>query len=408
VTALGAGGSRRLPRTVRRRLHAPEAQAVTFVELFFDLVFVFAVTQVTALTADHLTWSGIARSLLLFWLIWWAWTQFTWTLNPADTDHAIVRVCTLVATGAAFLMAASTTQAFGADVLWFVGPYLAVRILGLGLQLRIDQEHPDGQGTVYMWVTLSLVGLVLVLAGAFVDPPARNWIWLAAIFADLFAAANSNRGRGAWDLHADHFTERHGLFVIIALGESLIVAAAAVSSHARTGALMTDVIGALVVASLLWWTYFGWLKESLEHGMAAAPPAARGPVARDAFSLGHFPLVCGIIGFAVYVHDVVARPSGAPDGDVVAALGAGVALFVGMSAFAYWRTNHRILAPRLALLAATLVVLGALHAEAPYWQLGAVAVGLFAIVLVERHEPADARQASERRRGHGDLPLQEG
>ena len=87
------------------RLHAPEEQGVTFVELFFDLVFVFAVTQVTALTAQNLTPDGVLRSLVLFWLIWWGWTQFTWTLNPADTTHVVVRVITLVATAAAFVMA---------------------------------------------------------------------------------------------------------------------------------------------------------------------------------------------------------------------------------------------------------------------------------------------------------------
>ena len=91
----------------RPRLHAPQEQPVTFVELFFDLVFVFAVTQVTVLTAHHLDFPGVGRSVLLFWLVWWAWTQFTWTLSPADTQHPFVRVCVLVATGSAFVMAAS-------------------------------------------------------------------------------------------------------------------------------------------------------------------------------------------------------------------------------------------------------------------------------------------------------------
>ena len=175
----------------RRQLHGPEDQAVTFVELFFDLVFVFAVTQITALTATNLTWSGVARSILLFWLIWWAWTQFTWTLNPADTTHDLVRILTLVATGVAFIMATSVTRAFGPEVFWFVVPYLLVRLLGLGLQVRIDLERDRmDRGSVAIWASLSLIGLALVFAGAFVDSPARNWIWLAAIGADLFAAAS--------------------------------------------------------------------------------------------------------------------------------------------------------------------------------------------------------------------------
>jgi low temperature requirement protein LtrA len=389
---------RRVP-TPRRRLHAPEAQAVTFVELFFDLVFVFAVTQVTSLTASDLTVNGIARSLLLFWLIWWAWTQFTWTLNPADTNHDTVRIVTLVATGAAFLMAASTTRAFGDDVLWFAVPYLVVRILGLALQVRIDLERDGARHrTVLLWVAMSLVGLALVLVGALVDPPARNVIWVLAIVADLAAAARASRG--TWDLTPAHFSERHGLFVIIALGESLIVAAAAVSSEPRTGHLVVDTVAALAVAGLLWWTYFGWLKEALEHGLEAAGRRI-GAVASTAFSIGHFPVVFGIICFSVALEEIVHHPGQVPAGEVTAALGAGVALFVGCSALAYWRTCGELLVPRLVVLALTVAVLAMVSSQAPGWQLGVVAAGLLAIVLVEgtgrgveRDEPAD-----------GDLPL---
>jgi low temperature requirement protein LtrA len=374
--------------TPRRRLHAPQAQAVTFVELFFDLVFVFAVTQVTALTAANLTWNGIARSLLLFWLIWWAWTQFTWTLNPADTHHDIVRVVTLVATGAAFLMAASTTRAFGDDVLWFVVPYLVVRLLGLGLQVRIDLERRGSSRTVLVWTGLSIVGLVFVVAGAFVDPPARSWIWLMAVAADLFAAARASRSE--WDITPAHFSERHGLFVIIALGESLIVAAAAVSAEPRTAALVTDTVAALAVAGLLWWTYFGWLKEGLERGLEAAGPRRIGAISSTAFSLGHFPLICGIIAFAVALEEIVHHPSAVPRAEVVAALGVGVVLFVGCSALAYWRTCGVLLVARLAILAVAVVGLVAVSSFEPAWQLGVVALALLAIVLAEGHGPRPA------------------
>jgi low temperature requirement protein LtrA len=386
----------------RRRLHAPQAQAVTFVELFFDLVFVYAVTQVTSLTASNLTPSGVARSVLLFWLIWWAWTQFTWTLNPADTNHDLVRVVTLVATGAAFVMSASVTRAYTDEVLWSVVPYLVVRILGLGLQVRIDTERGERDATVVRWALLSLTGLALVLGGAFLDPPARNWIWLIAIAADLFAAARGGSGQ-EWDITPGHFSERHGLFVIIALGESLIVAAAAVSEEPRTAALMSDVIAALVVACLLWWTYFGWLKEALEHGLARAPRSRVGSVARDAFSLGHFPLVCGIIAFAVALEEIVHHPAQTPSAEVVIALGAGAVLIVGGSAFAYWRTNGVVLVGRLVVLVATVAVLAAVSSLTPAWQLTTVAVGLLVIVATERRGPPGT--AGDPLEAEGDLPL---
>ncbi|HEY7107501.1 MAG TPA: low temperature requirement protein A [Acidimicrobiia bacterium] len=378
----------------RRRLHAPEAQAVTFVELFFDLVFVFAVTQVTALTARHLNWSGVARSVLLFWLIWWAWTQFTWTLNPADTEHTVVRAVTLVATAVAFMMAASVTLAFGDDVLWFAVPYVLVRLLGLGLQVRVDAEAATDDEGIYWWIGLSMIGLALVLVGSFVDTPARSWIWLLAVAGDLIAAA-SGGNRHQWELDSAHFAERHGLFVIIALGESLIGAALAVSSDPRTAELVTDVVAALAVACLLWWTYFGWLKGALERGLAGTPVDRLGRVGRDAFSLGHFPLVCGIIGFAVAVEEILRHPAAVPSAEVTAALGVGTVLFVGFSAFAVWRACGDVLAPRLAILALTVGVLVLVSSWQPAWQFTAVAIGLFAIVLVEGNGPARVEVSSE-------------
>jgi low temperature requirement protein LtrA len=371
----------------RRQLHAPEAQAVTFVELFFDLVFVFAVTQVTVLTAHHLTWSGVARSVLLFWLIWWAWTQFTWTLNPADTEHTVVRVVTLVATAVAFMMSASVTLAFGDNVLWFAVPYVLVRLLGLGLQVRVDAEAETDDEGIYWWTGLSMIGLALVLVGSFVDTPARSWIWLLAVAGDLIAAA-SGGSRHRWDLDTAHFAERHGLFVIIALGESLIGAALAVSNDPRSAELVSDVVAALAVACLLWWTYFGWLKAALERGFASTPPDRLGQVGRDAFSLGHFPLVCGIIGFAVAVEEILRRPGAVPAGEVTAALGAGIVLFVGFSAFAAWRASGVVLTPRLLILAVTVAALLLVSSWQPAWQFAAVAVGLLAIVLVEGNGPS--------------------
>ena len=155
-------------------------------------MFVFAVTQVTVLTAADLTPAALARSVLLFWLIWWAWTQFTWTLNPADTDHDLVRIVTLAATAAAFVMAASVTRAFGDEVFWFVVPYLVVRALGLGLQLRIDTERaavpptapsPVGSRCRSPASCCVLAGVVRRPAGAELD------LARSRSLADLFAAA---------------------------------------------------------------------------------------------------------------------------------------------------------------------------------------------------------------------------
>lgn len=372
-----------MPRT---RLHAPEPQPVTFVELFFDLVFVFAVTQVTLETAHHLDASGVVRSLLLFWLIWWAWTQFTWTLSPADTTHRLVRFFTLTATGAAFIMAASVPRAFEDDPMWFAVPYVAIRAIGMGLQVRVDHERGQGAVGISMrWVYISTTGLVAVLAGGLVDTPARNWLWLLAIGLDLVAASAANTN-AVWDLHPAHFSERHGLFVIIALGESLIVAGSAIAGDQRTAELVVAAGASLVVACLLWWTYFDWIKEAMEHGFATSPAASIGSVARDAYSLLHFPLICGIIGFAVAVEEIMLHPERPADGPVVAALAVGTALFVGASAVAYWRIARRLLVPRLVTTAVTIGVVALVADRDPVWPLAVVALGLLTIVVIERAE----------------------
>jgi low temperature requirement protein LtrA len=360
---------------------------VTFVELFFDLVFVFAVTQLTVLAAHDLTPAGILRAILLGWLIWWAWTQFTWTLNPADTTHPVVRVVTLAATAAALVMAASVPRAFAEDALWFAVPYVLVRVLGLGLQVRVDLERvDDSHAVVVTWAGLSAIGLVLVLIGAVVDPTLRPWVWLLAIVADLVAAALAGRGT-TWDLNPAHLSERHGLFVIIAIGESLIVAGSAVANDERSAALATAAAAAILVASLLWWTYFGWLKDTLEHRYAAAPPERLGPLARDAFSLAHFPLIGGIVGFAVALEEIGAHPVEPAPAAVLASLGIGVALFVASSALSLRLCGGRVLVPRLAILAVMLVALVIVAPMQPVWPLVVVAVALLAIVIVEGSGP---------------------
>jgi low temperature requirement protein LtrA len=368
-------------------MRASSAQTVTFVELFFDLVFVFAVTQLTVLTAHDLTPGGILRSVLLGWLIWWAWTQFTWTLNPADTTHPTVRIVTLTATGVALVMAASVPRAFGDDALWFALPYVLVRMLGLGLQVRVDLERVgESHAGVVTWAGFSAIGLVLVLIGAAVDPALRPWVWLLAILADLLAAARAGRNT-IWDLNPAHLSERHGGFVIIAIGESVIVAGTAVANDERSLALGAAAAAAILVACLLWWTYFGWLKDALEERYAAAPPERMGPLARDAFSLAHFPLIGGIVGFAVALEEIGAHPDEPAATAVLASLGIGVALFVASSALSLRTVGGPVLLPRLAILAAMLAALVLVASLPPVWPLMVVACALFAIVLIEGSGP---------------------
>jgi low temperature requirement protein LtrA len=369
-----------------RSLASPEGQGATFVELFFDLVFVFAVTQVTHYAAVHLDLGGILRSILVFWLVWWAWTQFTWALNAADTDHHQVRLGTLVSTGVAFVMAVSVEGAFGGigDALWFAIPYVAVRLLGLGLYYRVAAS-PEQRAAVLTFALASFTGLAAVIAGALTPPSLRAWLWLGAILLDLGAAGLGAR-RAGWNLHAEHFAERHGLIVIIALGESLIIAGAAVAADERTGGFVAVGATALAATCLLWWTYFGWVKDALEERLVSAPDGMQAPMARDAYSLWHFPLVGGIIAYAVGVEGIMAHPDERVALGVAVALASGMLLFVLSTAGALWRAAGQLLVRRVGIVLVTVAAVMALALVeylSPVWLLVAACLGLGVIVAVE-------------------------
>ena len=165
------------------------------------------------------------------------------------------------------------------------------------------------------------------------------------------------------------------------------MAGTAVADDERSRALASAAAAAIVVACLLWWTYFGWLKDALEHRYASAPPERNGPLARDAFSLAHFPLIGGIVGFAVALEEIGPHPNDPAPAAVLASLGIGVSLFVASSALALRLCGGPLLVPRLAILPVMLVGLILVAPMAPVWPLVVVAVALLAIVLIEGAGP---------------------
>ncbi len=362
---------------------SPEDQGATFVELFFDLVFVFAITQVTHYAAHHLDAQGIVRSLLVFWLIWWGWTQFTWALNAANTDHHHVRVGTLVSTGVAFAMAVSIEKAFAAptgEALWFALSYIGVRVLGLGLYYKVVFANAEHRSAVVTFAGLSVAGLTAVFVGSLVDPSLRIWIWLGAIAFDIGAARVAG-DRRAWGVHAGHFAERHGLIVIIALGESLIVAGAALASGATLGLMTTGAV-ALIITCLLWWTYFGWVREVLEEKLMQAD-ADRPMLARDVYTFWHFPLVSGIIALSVGFEGAF-HPEDFSIAMIATAVGVGLTLFLVSTAGALRRAAGCVLWNRLIVVVVTLVGLVFSASSSPTQILCVVAAGLVLIVAIEQ------------------------
>ncbi|MDX1659939.1 MAG: low temperature requirement protein A [Nitriliruptorales bacterium] len=364
---------------MRRPVRLQHEQGVTFVELFFDLVFVYAVTQLTSSVLHDLTWPGVGHAALLFWLVWWAWTQFTWTLNLADTEHALIRLPVLAATAAAFFLAQAVPDAFGDAGLWFASSYVTVRLLGLGLQEWIGRVGERPSAALDRWVGLSLVGLLLVLTGGIVEGDLRVWLWGGALAADLVAATLA--GESEWEIVPGHFAERHGLIVIIALGESLIAAGVATADVERGGLFALTATGAVLATCALWWTYFGTLHERLAEALSET--AHRGSFARDVYSFWHAIVVFGVIGIAVGFEEAIAHPADPLPAAAGWSLAVGAVLFVGGATGAARRAGIRdVLAPRAGFmfLALLLGLLGPLvDAGGVLWGLVALAGALAAI-----------------------------
>ena len=372
----------------RPALVSPRDQPVTFVELFFDLVFVFAVTQLVALLHHGHGWETVLQALLVFWLVWWGWTQFTWALNPANTEHPGVILATLVATGVAFLMAVAVPDAFGDRALWFAAPYAVVRVMGLVLYAEVARaNHPDHHAAVRLFGGISALGLAAVLGGVAAGGAAQYGLWGAAIVLDVVAAAVAGR-RARWDLRPGHFAERHGLIVIIALGETLIVAAAGLTGAAWSWKLAAIAVLAVGTTCALWWSYFAEARPTLEHALAATSPAREAALARDAFSLWHFPMLSGLVAYALAVEEAIAHPATPLPLEARAVLGLGVMLFVGGTGLAVRRATGEVLVPRLGVIALTGVAVVALAGVPPAASLGVAFAGVAAVGLLERDPSA--------------------
>ena len=364
-----------------RPLISPHDQGATFVELFFDLVFVFGITQVTALLHHGLGWTSVGEAILVFWLIWWGWTQYTWAFNAADTAHPVVEFSALIATAIAFFMAVSVPDAFTGGAIWFAGPYVALRLVGLALYATVMWQDDVARKAVGLFASASLMGFAAVGIGAFWTEH-QALFWGLAIALDVVAAMIAAR-RSGWGIHPDHFAERHGLIVIIALGESLIVVAGGLAGAERTPALLTVGFLAVAITCGLWWTYFPVAKPELEQALQSASEQERAPLARDAFSLAHFPMLCGVIAYAIAIEEAVAHPSDPLTDTARLALALGLLFFVGGLAFALWRARLEV---RVGRIVVTVVTSGAVYIVADVSaavSLGIAFSGVAAVAFLE-------------------------
>jgi low temperature requirement protein LtrA len=313
--------------------------------------------------------------------VWWAWEQFAWTLNAANADHVGIRLGTLVSTAAAFFMAVMLPDAFTADGWWFAVAYIIVKLVAFWLYGWVAVGDLQLQVAVKRFSLVSLAGLTAVAVGAALPAGPRTVALAAAVAADIFSTWLARNDE--WRLFPGHFAERHALFVIIALGESLIAAGVASGEGERTLASATAATAAVIAACALWWTYFGSARKRLEQAFEQRVSAARGQFARDVYTLGHFPIVAGVIGFAVAIEEAVAHPVDRLEPPIVTALIVGVVLFVGGVALALIRAHRRIPVERAVMVVALVAAAPLLGRVSATAALALAAALITAVAVIE-------------------------
>ena len=322
------------------------------VELFFDLAYVLAFSQLVGLLVDSPSWSSAGRVALLFALLWLPWQELTWSANAVSGNSRSVRLIFLVATATSVPMAASTSTALGAGGPVFAVTLGIIMILGFVTQTLSFERESEMHASVARWVTLNVVALVVLLAGAFISGDGRIVVWLAS--AGIVVGAMIDAGRGGWLVRSGHFAERHALIVIIALGEVIVVIGLPVvvaldAGEGLPGRTVAALVASGAFAGLLWWGYFDRPGPALEdRGETIEGDRARGNFARDVYTWAHMPIVAGIIVSAAALEKITLHPSDHVEIPFRLMLLGGLALGVFGIAVASWRAFRVLPRERIA------------------------------------------------------------
>ena len=316
--------------------HAEREQRVTPLELFFDLVFVFAFTQVTTVLSDDPTWGGLEHGLLILAALWWVWAAYAWLTNTANPDEGVVWGAMLIAMGAMFVAALAVPEAFEGHGVVFGVAFLIVNVMHLTLYALTARDDRDLLAAILRNAPSAFAGAALIIAAGFVEGGLRPLLWLTALVVGFFGPLLV--GVSGWRVEPAHFVERHGLIVIIAIGESLV----AIGLGARGAALDTGVIVAavlgFVVATSFWLAYFDFFPIRGQQLLADRSGTQRIALARDLYTYLHLPMVAGIVLFAFAMKSTLAHVGGELGTIPALALCGGPALYL----FAYVALRFRV------------------------------------------------------------------
>jgi low temperature requirement protein LtrA len=366
-----------------------EEARVTPLELFFDLVFVLAITQCTALMAAQPTWEGVAKGLLVLGVLWWSWVGYAWLTSVVDPEEGVVRIAMFGAMAALLVAALAVPEAFDAEALTFVGAYALVRVAHIVLFVVASRDDPQFRRSVVGLAGSTAVGVAILASASLADGLLQGALWALAIALDM--AGPYFFGAEGWKLAPSHFAERHGLIMIIALGESIVAIGIGAEAGVDAGVIAAATLG-VVVAAALWWLYFDVVALVAERRLErAARGRERNEIARDSYSYLHFPMVAGIVlgalGLKKTLGDVGEPLKLVP----AAALLGGVALYLLAHVAFRLRNVHSLNRQRL-LCALVLVAFVPVGVELPALATLALMAGLLvALIAYEAVRFAEAR-----------------
>lgn len=370
-------------------------RTVTVLELFFDLVFVLAITQVTQFFAQHESGRGFYEGVLILALVWWSWVGYAWLTNSVDIEDARTRIAFFAAMTGFVIVALATPHAFGDDATTFAAAYGVVRFMQVALYVRGSRERPAERAAILGLAPGFFASFVLLLVGSLIGGDAQLVIWALALVVDIGAPLIF--GTEGFHVRAGHFAERHGLIVIIALGESIVAVGNGASGQTVDLALVTGATLGVAAAAAMWWAYFDIVAIVAAHRLGQAHGDERNRIARDSYSYFHFFMIAGIVLTALGIKKTLAH-TGQELGTIPAiALCAGPALYLAGHVLFRKRNVHtwnrqRIVAGGV-LLALIPLVDAATPALASLALVTAVLVGLVAYEAIRFGEARDRLRA---------------
>jgi low temperature requirement protein LtrA len=312
---------------------------VTPLELFFDLVFVFAITQVTSLLAADPTWGGVLRGMLVLAALWWGWSVYAWLTSALDVDEGGFRLGLLAATAGMFGVALAVPGAFGDDALLFGIAYLLVRVLHIVLSAIVVHDEPERRDAIVRFAPTALGAPLLLVVAAGTDGGWQVALWSVALAIDYGGPTVLGVG-GGWRVAPEHFAERHGLIVLIALGESMIAIGIGAGLVLTAGVIAAAVVG-LVLVSALWWLYFDVAALIVRGRLAQAQGPDRHRLALQAYSYLHLPMIAGVVLIGLGLKTTLDDVGETLDTVPAVALCGGAALYLlGLIAFLFRTTGY--------------------------------------------------------------------